>query len=116
MIVNVEKQGLKILVSAVRFRPRPPVKSLTGIENPAIFLVAGFFVALPDVTADVRGFQESAPEPGVAGVDQVVVTSVVTLLFVGSSVGTFCQNSRSTEGGSIPCIGTERVFAGIWQH
>jgi hypothetical protein len=53
---------------------------------------------------------------GVAGVDQVVVTSVVTLLFVGSSVGTFCQNSRSTEGGSIPCIGTERVFAGIWQH
>jgi hypothetical protein len=52
----------------------------------------------------------------VAGVDQVVGTSGVTLLFVGIFVGTFGLNSRSTEGGSIPCIGTEQVFAGIWQH
>ena len=89
-------------MSAVRFRPRPPVKSLTGIENPAIFLVAGFFVALADVTADVRGFQESAPEPGVAGVDQVVGTSGVTLLFVGVFVGAFCQKRHATEGDSIP--------------
>ena len=53
-------------MSVVRFRPEPPSKSLTGTANPAIFLVAGFFVGLYDVTADVRAFLEFAAFEGVA--------------------------------------------------
>ena len=81
-------------MSAVRFRPRPPVKSLTGIENPAIFLVAGFFVALADVTADVRGFRKSAGFLTVLAL-VVVVDAMPRGLAMASPIAT--PSARSTQ-------------------
>ena len=89
MVANVNRLGLKILVSAVRFRPRPPVKSRIGIRNPAIFLVVGFFVVLSDVTADVRRFLKS--------------TGFLTVLAQVVVVGTMpCAFAVKSKGGVLP--------------
>ncbi|MEI8326985.1 MAG: hypothetical protein WCH44_16790, partial [Betaproteobacteria bacterium] len=52
-------RGLKILVSVVRFRPRPP-KLFNEISHLALTGSSGFFLPGYDVTADVRRFSESS--------------------------------------------------------
>ena len=84
-------------MSAVRFRPRPPVKSLTGIENPAIFLVAGFFVVLADVTADVSGFRKSTWFLTVLALVEVVGTMPCAFAVKSKGVA-FCRTHHVNLG------------------
>ena len=47
MVANSKTHGLKILVSVVRFRPRPPVKPAWVKETPLSNRQRGFFLSAP---------------------------------------------------------------------